>query len=336
MKKTNKKLLQAVTMSLLMATSSVVWANDFNDGFNKNLTLDSGNGHYKGVEAPGEDTIIDKDIVYNLTLNQGKNTTNSGVTSLFINQNGKNFVYNGTADIKVSTDLTGTGNNSANALCLYAGNVEFNGDTQITTIVEGENGKSAYGIGAIGGGSDVLTLNFNGDSLKINVVTDVARQEKGTYCEAAAISAYKADIVTSAHTKTEINITGTSTSEKATPVYGILNEAGNIDLKGDTVINVETNGYGTNVTDGKDAAGLAVGVKVIDGFYNSTMGNTSGQASTTLGNAVVNVVNNANGGKAIGMEAVNFTAGDNHEAVLTVDGNLDVTATADIARGIIA
>lgn len=54
MKKTNKKLLQAVTMSLLMATSSVVWANDFNDGFNKNLTLDSGNGHYKGVEAPGK------------------------------------------------------------------------------------------------------------------------------------------------------------------------------------------------------------------------------------------------------------------------------------------
>lgn len=333
MKKVNKKIIQVITMSLLMASSNVVWASDFNDGFQKDLTLDSGSGsHNVGAIAPESNTIINKDIVYDFTLNQGKYTTNNGVLSLFINQDGKNFVYNGTADIKVSTDLTGTGNNSANAICLYADNVEFNGNTYITNNVKGENGKSAYGIVAFGD-PGTANINFNGDLLKIDVTTDVARQGKATYCEAVAILACKADVITSADTKTEINITGTSTSEKATPVYGILNEAGNIDLKGDTVVNVETNGYGTNVTAGKDAAGLAVGVKVIDGLYNS---NTSGQASTTLGNTRVNVINNANGGKAIGMEATNFTNGDNHEAILTVNGNLDVSTIADIARGIIA
>lgn len=336
MKKVNKKIVQAVTLSVLMMAPCSVWADDFTDGFSKDLVLNQPAQHSVGVAAPDTDTMIDKDIVYDFTLNQGTQTTNSGVSALFISQNGKNFTYDGKADVSVSTNLTGTGNNSANAICLYAGNVTFNNDAQFTTIVKGENGKSAYGISALGGNDDIAILKFNGNTLKINVMTDVARQEQGTYCEAAGISAYAADVIASKNTKTEISVTGTSTSDKATPVYGILNEAGNVDLKGDTVIKVVTNGYGTNVTSGKDAAGLAVGVKVIDGFYNSTMGNTSGKANTTLGNAFVTVVNNAEGGKAIGMEATNFVAGDNYEAVLKVDGNLDLTATADTARGIIA
>lgn len=331
-----KKLAAKIMLGLLLATPYTAFANDFTEGFTVVKELEQGDSHYKGTMAPTSDTTIDKDITYSLTLNQGLATTNTGVSTLYVNQNGKTFTYNGKTNVYLSTNLTGTGNNSANALCLYAGNVVFNDDAEFTTIVKGENGKSAYGIGAVGGGNDVLTLNFNGDSVKVNVTTDVARQENGTYCEAAGISAYAADIVASANTKTEITVTGTSTSEKATPVYGILNEAGNVDLKGDTVITVKTNGYGTNVTNGKDAAGLAVGVKVIDGFYNSTMGNRNGRADTTLNNAVVNVVNNAVGGKAIGMEAVNFVDGNADEAVLTVDGNLDLTATADTARGVIA
>lgn len=331
-----KKLAAKIMLGLLLATPYTAFANDFTEGFTVVKELEQGDSHYKGTMAPTSDTTIDKDITYSLTLNQGLATTNTGVSTLYVNQNGKTFTYNGKTNVYLSTNLTGTGNNSANALCLYAGNVVFNDDAEFTTIVKGENGKSAYGIGAVGGGNDVLTLNFNGDSVKVNVTTDVARQENGTYCEAAGISAYAADIVASANTKTEITVTGTSTSEKATPVYGILNEAGNVDLQGDTVITVTTNGYGTNVTSGKDAAGLAVGVKVIDGFYNSTMGNRNGRADTTLNNAVVNVVNNAVGGKAIGMEAVNFVDGNADEAVLTVDGNLDLTATADTARGVIA
>ncbi len=331
-----KKLAAKIMLGLLLATPYTAWADDFTDGFDKNLELNSSAKHSYGVAAPNSDITIDKDVSYNFTLNKGTQTTNSGVSSLYVYQNGKTFTYNGKANVYVSTDLTGTGNNSANALCLYAGNMIFNDDAEFTTIVKGENGKSAYGIGAVGGGSDVLTLNFNGNSLKVNVTTDVARQENGTYCEAAGISAYAADIIASENTKTEINVVGTSMSEKATPVYGILNEAGNVDLQGDTLINVTTNGYGTNVTSGKDAAGLAVGIKVIDGFYNSTMGNTNGRADTTLNNVVVNVVNNAIGGKAIGMEAVNFVDGNADEAVLKVDGNLDLVATADTARGVIA
>lgn len=332
----NKKLTAKIVLGLMLATPYTAFADSFTDGFTVVKELEQGDSHYKGTMAPTTDTTIDKDITYSLTLNKGSATTNTGVSTLYVNQNGKIFTYNGKTNVYLSTNLTGTGNNSANALCLYAGNVVFNDDAEFTTIVKGENGKSAYGIGAVGGGNDVLTLNFNGDSVKVNVTTDVARQENGTYCEAAGISAYAADIVASANTKTEITVTGTSTSEKATPVYGILNEAGNVDLQGDTVITVTTNGYGTDVKSGKDAAGLAVGVKVIDGFYNSTMGNRNGRADTTLNNAVVNVVNNAVGGKAIGMEAVNFVDGNADEAVLTVDGNLDLTATADTARGVIA
>lgn len=332
----NKKLAAKIMLGLLLATPYTAFADSFTDGFTVVKELEQGDSHYKGTMAPNNDTTIDKDITYSLTLNKGLATTNTGVSTLYVNQNGKTFTYNGKTNVYLSTDLTGDGNNSANALCLYAGNVVFNDDAEFTTIVKDENGKSAYGIGAVGGDDDVLTLNFNGDSVKVNVTTDVARQENGTYCEAAGISAYAADIIASANTKTEITVTGTSTSEKATPVYGILNEAGNVNLKGDTVITVTTNGYGTDVESGKDAAGLAVGVKVIDGFYNSTMGDRNGSADTTLNNAVVNVVNNAVGGKAIGMEAVNFVDDNADEAVLTVDGNLDLTATADTARGVIA
>lgn len=332
----NKKLTAKIVLGLMLTTTYTAFADSFTDGFTVVKELEQGGSHNVGTMAPSDDVTISKDIIYSLTLNQGVATTNTGVSSLFINQDGKSYTYNGTTNVYLSTDLTGTGNNSANALCLYAGNVDFNNNAEFTTIVKGENGKSGYGISALGTDNDVATLNFNGNSLKVNVITDVARQKNGTYCEAAGISAYKADIIASVNTKTEINVTGTSNSEKATPVYGILNEAGNIDLQGDTVINVTTNGYGTNVTNGKDAAGLAVGVKVIDGFYNSTMGNTNGRADTTLNNAIVNVVNNAEGGKAIGIEAVNFLDNNAEEAVLTVDGNLDLTTTADTARGVIA
>lgn len=331
-----KKLAAKIMLGLLLATPYTAFADGFTEGFTTETTLNKGGSHNFGTQAPANDTTIDKDITYSFTLNQGAATTNKGVSTLYVDRNGKTFTYNGKTNVYLSTDLTGKGNSSANALCLYAGNVVFNDDAEFTTIVKGENGKSAYGIGAVGGDENVLTLNFNGDSVKVNVTTDVARQEDGTYCEAAGISAYAADIVASANTKTEITVTGTSTSEKATPVYGILNEAGNVDLKGDTVITVTTNGYGTDVKSGTDAAGLAVGVKVIDGFYNSSMGERNGRANTTLNNAVVNVVNNAVGGKAIGMEAVNFVDKHADEAVLTVDGNLDLTATADTAHGVIA
>ena len=137
----NKKLLQAVTLSVLMMAPCSVWADDFTDGFSKDLVLNEPAKHSVGVAAPDTDTIIDKDIVYNLTLNQGTQTTNSGVSALYIYQNGKNFTYDGNADISISTNLTGTGNNSANAICLYAGNVTFNNDAQFTTIVKEENGK---------------------------------------------------------------------------------------------------------------------------------------------------------------------------------------------------
>lgn len=316
-----------------------MWASDFTDGFHKDVQLNVDSSKLDcGAVAPGADTVIDKDVEYHFVLNQGKFTSNSGVSAVHMDQAGKTVTYNKNANFYVSTDLTGTGNNASHTLSVYAGRMNFNGDTSFTNITKGENGKSAYGVSALGDPKQTENpvLNFAGNSLKINVVTDTARQEKGTYCEAAGLSVYNADVVTSDKTKTEINVTGTSTSSKAAPVYGILNEGGNVDLKGDTVINVVTNGYGTNVTEGKDKAGLAVGVKVIDGFYNSTMGNTSGEAQVTMGNAVVNTTNKAKGGAAIGFVSDNFTDNENKKAEIILNGNLDMHVEADIARGVVA
>lgn len=335
-----KKLLsQAITLGLLVAAPYSVWASDFTDGFNKDVQLNVNSDKLDcGAVAPGADTVIDKDVEYHFVLNQGKFTSNSGVSAVHMDQAGKTVTYNKNADFYVSTDLTGTGNNASHTLSVYAGRMNFNGDTSFTNITKGENGKSTYGVSALGDPKQTENpvLNFAGNSLKIDVVTDTARQENGTYCEAAGLSIYNADVVTSDKTKTEINVTGTSTSSKATPVYGILNEGGNADLKGDTVINVVTNGYGTNVTEGKDKAGLAVGVKVIDGFYNSTMGNTSGEAQVTMGNAVVNTTNKAKGGAAIGFVSDNFTDNENKKAEIILNGNLDMHVEADIARGVVA
>ena len=335
-----KKLLsQAITLGLLVAAPYSVWASDFTDGFHKDVQLNVDSSKLDcGAVAPGADTVIDKDVEYHFVLNQGKFTSNSGVSAVHMDQAGKTVTYNKNANFYVSTDLTGTGNNASHTLSVYAGRMNFNGDTSFTNITKGENGKSAYGVSALGDPKQTENpvLNFAGNSLKIDVVTDTARQEKGTYCEAAGLSVYNADVVTSDKTKTEINVTGTSTSSKAAPVYGILNEGGNVDLKGDTVINVVTNGYGTNVTEGKDKAGLAVGVKVIDGFYNSTMGNTSGEAQVTMGNAVVNTTNKAKGGAAIGFVSDNFTDNENKKAEIILNGNLDMHVEADIARGVVA
>lgn len=178
----NKKLTAKIVLGLMLTTTYTAFADSFTDGFTVVKELEQGGSHNVGTMAPSDDVTISKDIIYSLTLNQGVATTNTGVSSLFINQDGKSYTYNGTTNVYLSTDLTGTGNNSANALCLYAGNVDFNNNAEFTTIVKGENGKSGYGISALGTDNDVATLNFNGNSLKVNVITDVARQKNGTYC----------------------------------------------------------------------------------------------------------------------------------------------------------
>ena len=80
-------------------------------------------------------------------------------------------------------------------------------------------------------------------------------------------------------------------------------------------------------------AGAAVGVKVINGFYNSSMGYQSGSASVALNNANITAVNTGAKGKAIGIETSYFDT-DSQGVYLTVEGNLTVNAKAANASGV--
>ena len=338
-----KILAQAITLGLLLAVPCGAMAAEFEDGFNINVNLDESGKHNVGAIAPNKDITINKDISYIFVLNKGAVTTNSGVSSILINNGGKSVTYNNNVNISLSTDLTGTGNNSANGLCVYDGNLTFNGNTEVNVEAKGENGKSAYGIGVVGDAAKNVKplLNFTGDKLTVNVITDTARQgdpvnPQNKYCETAGISAYNSDVIASENTKVEINVEGTSTEKTASPVYGLLNEAGTIDLKGDTVINVVTHGAGSDkeVMENKDRGGLAVGVKVIDGFYNTTLGNQSGRANTNLNNAIISATNTAIGGRAVGIQTTDFDKDNAEFAQLEINGDLQVDVDADTARGV--
>lgn len=95
-----KKLLsQAITLGLLVAAPYSVWASDFTDGFHKDVQLNVDSSKLDcGAVAPGADTVIDKDVEYHFVLNQGKFTSNSGVSAVHMDQAGKTVTYNKNAN----------------------------------------------------------------------------------------------------------------------------------------------------------------------------------------------------------------------------------------------
>ena len=343
MKKTMKRSLALGALMAFVITGSAM-ANSFNEGRVLDTTYNGeSNKHSFLVIAPDKDTVVENDVTYSYTLNQGNTKTNTGVTSLYIYQPTKNFTYNGNVDVYMSTNLFGTGNNSGNGLLVYGGNVTFNKNTNITAKATDKNGKSIYGISAYGEINEAVKTEFNGDKLTVNAETVVDRTEcyvsedKNSRGEIIGINSIYADIVASENTKVEINVKslGTTVGEDHDPndkdieygaayAYGIVAESGSVNLKGNAEITVISE------------AATATGVKVIDGYYTSTSGNKNGNANVTLNNAVVNVVNNAVGGKAVGMEASNFVDNNADEAELKVNGNLDLTVTADTARGVMS
>lgn len=333
-----KQIIQrSFALGALMAfviTGSAL-AGAFEDGLNVEDTLSEGGKHNVGVSAPDSDTVIDKEISYKYILTQGSANTNIGVSTVYIDRNGKTFTYNKAADIFLSTDLTGTGNNSANGLVMYDGKAVFNDALNVTVNALGENGKSAYGLSVMGGESAVSIIELNGKQVTVNVNTETARQtSSSTYCEAAGVSVYKADLLASENTDVEINVNGLSDKSGATPVYGILNEAGNIDFKGETTVNVTAKGAGGDAYSKKDAAGTAIGIKVIDGMYNSTLGNQSGHTETKLNNVNVNVKSEAANGKVVAIQVTDFDSDNTEYAQLEVNGNIKVEAEGATARGI--
>lgn len=342
MKKTMKRSLALGALMAFVITGSAMAATDshskgdLSEGFILEEKLNHSGMHCHGIyEDKAVDTVVNDAVKYSFTLNKGKFDSNVGVSAVQIRNKDANITYRGTADFHVSTDIKGTGNNVAVALVVTGGKVSFENNASFSAVVKGDGGKSAYGVSVMGIESPAV-INFSGDLVKVDVTTDMARRDKEEYCESAGVHSYNGDMISSENTNWIINVTGNDKTEKASPIYGILNEVGTTDLKGKVVINVESNGVSVDNKDKYDEPGLAVGIKVIDGTYNTTLGSQSGDSQTILNNAEINVVNNAAGGKAIGMEAVNFIDNNNDKAELMVNGNLDLTVTADTARGVIS
>ena len=342
MKKTMKRSLALGALMAFVITGSAMAATDshskgdLSEGFILEEKLNHSGMYCHGIyEDKAVNIVVNDAVKYSFTLNKGKFDSNGGVRAVQIRNKDANITYKGIADFYVSTDIKGTGNNAAVALDVTGGKVSFENNAYFSAVVKGESGKSAYGVSVMGIESPAV-IKFSGDFVKVDVTTDMARKDKGIYCESAGVYSYKGDMISSENTNWIINVTGNDRTEKASPIYGILNEVGKTDLKGKVVINVESNGVSVDNKDKLDEPGLAVGIKVIDGTYNTSLGSQSGDSQTILNNAEINVVNNAVGGKAIGMEAVNFIDNNNDKAELIVNGNLDLTATADTARGVIS
>lgn len=351
-----KKICRELKLSILLAitvTNSAMAGsifhsfsnNDFSKGFDIETKLNHSYVEYNntkyschdiGKAAPAEATVDNK-VLYKFVLTQSENVKdNSGVSAVFYNGMDKTLKFSDDSEFYVKTDLNGTGNNSLNALTAYSGNLVFDGNAKFTAIAQGENGKSAYGL-AIFDVNGYATAKFYGENLDVSLQTDTARlySENNKYCEAAGIYSYKSDIITSSDTKTNIFIVGTSSSDNATPVYGILSEAGMVDLQGDTKIKVMSAGGDSSIINpnSKVAAGTAVGVKVINGFYNTTSGTQSGFASVNLNNVEIEVKNSGDKGKAIGLETSEFLK-DNNQVQLQVNGNVAIDVEGAESSGV--
>ena len=340
-KKMMKRSLALGALMVFVITGSAM-ANSFTEGGEGKVFLDESGEVYTLVTAPETGTIVNKNVNYKLEINPGKVETCGKVASVFVNSYGQKYVHNGNVSVSMISGLTGMAQSFAAGYLSYGGDVTFNNNVDITAKVTNKNGKTLYGLYAYGETNAPVKFDFNGDKLTVNAETIVDRtgkytsQDKNSRGEVAGISAAFGEIVTSPSTNIEVNVKslGTTVGEDskddgdielgAAYAYGLLAESGIIDLKGSAVINVASE------------AATATGVKVIDGYYTSTSGNNNGNANVTLNNAVVDVKNNAVGGKAVGMEASNFVDNNADEAELTVNGNLDLTVTADTARGVIA
>ena len=340
-KKMMKRSLALGALMVFVITGSAM-ANSFTEGGEGKVFLDESGEVYTLVTAPETGTIVNKNVNYKLEINPGKVETCGMVASVFVNSYGQKYVHNGNVSVSMISGLTGMAQSFAAGYLSYGGDVTFNNNVDITAKVTNKNGKTLYGLYAYGETNAPVKFDFNGDKLTVNAETIVDRtgkytsQDKNSRGEVAGISAAFGEIVTSPSTNIEVNVKslGTTVGEDskddgdielgAAYAYGLLAESGIIDLKGSAVINVASE------------AATATGVKVIDGYYTSTSGNNNGNANVTLNNAVVDVKNNAVGGKAVGMEASNFVDNNADEAELTVNGNLDLTVTADTARGVIA
>ena len=336
-----RKILCGLLAAGVVGACGSALAASFSDGIDINETLSKAGNFNVGISAPSTDTVVDKDASYKFILNQGTVTTNNGVGALYsYHDNSINTTFNGKTYIFASTNLTGTGNNSSNGLLVYGGTFNFNKEANITAISLDPNGKSVYGIEAYGDKDKIVHINFNGDKLVVNA--EGATDRTGAFIssdlnsrgEIVGINSVFAAVNGSKNTDVAINVLskGTTVGQDyikgkqnaigAAYAYGILAESGVVDFKGNSTINVNSK------------AATAIGVKVTDGYYTSTVGENSGDARVDFENANVVVSNDGINGKATGFFVDDSPYGDIDTALLTLNKNLDLTVTADAARGV--
>lgn len=244
--------------------------------------------------------------------------------------------------VSLTTDSTGTGNNTAAGLYILGVKGTVSAETTSVTIKSSSsNGKALYGI-VSNNGTD---FDFTGKTVNVNIQTATDRGDDASqYSETMGIDAVGGKLHFSRDTTLNINVTssGTTTTKPttagdyakpgnytgSTPIYGLKLEGGSIAAEGSTNITLTSVGS------------KASGVYVTNFWNNSTSGSHWGDSTADLND--LNITVNTETGDAYGVES-KYTPKEGTEPIdpntvlfSSADTRISVTSAEGRAYGIYA
>ena len=240
-----------------------------------------------------------------------------------------------TFDVKIDTDLQGTGNNMVDGLFVWAADVKISAENSTITVRSTHSdGKSAYGAAV---NNNQAKLTFSGKTATVRVESATERTASGQYSEAMGLDIANGSINSTAGNTLNIigQTTGTlpttestqgqsgSNMRGTTPLSGIKFEGGQGAFEGDVNIDVASKG------------GLVEGVKITNFFFNTTSGNVWGNSAGNFNNLQITAASQS--GDAYGV-ASTYVPKEGHEysVILNVSGevNIDASSASGNAYGI--
>ena len=221
--------------------------------------------------------------------------------------------------LNVETDLKGAGNGQVTAMDLRAPTTISANKVKLSVTSSNSEGKSVYGIAT---GAPVV-ISSKEVQIDLKTATDRGEKEESStiYSQIAGVDIW--DSTLDARNVENLTIKGESTGGTKTtngdnggsPIVGIVFEKGAGSFGGRATIDVKAKG------------GNATGVKAINYFYNSTMGENWGNATGNFVNLNSTVHSDSATASAVGIE---YTTGQaENKVILAVNGEADLTATTN-------
>ena len=131
------------------------------------------------IKSGAQGTIYNTEL--SLKANNDTHPYPAAVRALYQSGTNSNATFAGDfTHIYLETNHTGTGNSEASAFTNYGGTTNFNAtNTILTTKTPYINGKFAIALEAYGDEGQNAIINFNGDSVTLNVESSVDRIDTG-------------------------------------------------------------------------------------------------------------------------------------------------------------